>query len=197
MQSTKTNNRKALSLRVPASLAEKVESYAKTHGLRKTDAYVHFIEMGLNQDRQDIRASLSKIDDKLDALQTLLGGANTGTGATPLETQAALNAISKASTHYPGIKCALLFGSYARNQQNANSDIDIRLELDRSIGFNLHNLTSFSKMIEQETGKECDVITASTIKSRSPAQAIERDGVCAYERKEKRVETNPRSLRHD
>ncbi len=185
MQSTKANNRKALSLRVPASLAEKVESYAKTHGLRKTDAYVHFIEMGLDQDSQDIRASLSEIDDKLDALQTLLAGANTRTGAAPLETQIVLDAISRASAHYPGIERALLFGSYARNQQNADSDIDIRLELDRNAGFNLHDLASFSKMIEQVTGKECDVITASTIKSRSLAQAIERDGVCAYERKEK------------
>lgn len=93
--------------------------------------------------------------------------------------------ISKASAHYPGIKRALLFDSYARNQQDADSDIDIRLELDRCIGFNLHDLASFSKMIEQETGKERDVITASTIKNRSLTQAIERNGVCAYERKEK------------
>ena len=185
MQSTKANNRKALSLRVPASLAEKVEGYAKTHGLRKTDAYVHFIEMGLDQNSQDIRASLSEIDSKLDALQTLLGGASAETETAPLETQAVLDAISRASAHYPGIERALLFGSYARNQQDADSDIDIRLEIDRSAGFNLLDLASFSKMIEQETGKECDVITASTIKSQSLAQAIERDGVCAYERKEK------------
>lgn len=185
IQSTKANNRKALSLRVPASLAEKVESYAKTHGLRKTDAYVHFIKMGFDRDNQDIRASLSEIDSKLDALQTLLGGASAGTKTAPLETQVILDAISRASAHYPSIKRALLFGSYARNQQSADSDIDIRLEIDRSAGFNLHDLASFSKIIEQVTGKECDVITASTIKSRSLAQAIERDGVCAYERKEK------------
>lgn len=185
MQSTKANNRKALSLRVPASLAEKVEGYAKTHGLRKTDAYVHFIEMGLDQNSQDIRASLSEIDSKLDALQTLLGGASAETETAPLETQAVLKAICKTSAHYPGIKRALLFGSYARNQQTANSDIDIRLEVDREAGFNLHDLVSFTKIMEQETGRACDVITASTIKSRSLAQAIERDGVCAYERKEK------------
>lgn len=184
MQSTKANNRKALSLRVPASLAEKVEGYAKTHGLKKTDAYVHFIEMGLDQDSQDIRASLSEIDSKLDTLQALLGGAGAGTETVPLETEAVLDAISNASAHYPGIERALLFGSYARNQQNADSDIDIRLELDRSVGFNLHDLASFSKMIEQVTDKECDVITTSTIRNRSLARAIERDGVCAYERKD-------------
>lgn len=185
MQSTKANNRRALSLRVPASLAKKVESYAKAHGLRKTDAYIHFIEMGLDQDSQDIRAFLSEIDGKLDALQALLSDAGTETKIAPLETQAVLDAISRASAHYPGIERALLFGSYARNQQCADSDIDIRLELDRRVGFNLHDLASFSKMIEQVTNKECDVITASTIESRSLAQAIERDGVCAYERKEK------------
>lgn len=185
MQSTKTNNRRALSLRVPSSLAEKVESYAKTHGLRKTDAYVHFIEMGLNQDNQNIRTSLSEIDGKLDAIRAMLNDASAETKAVPLKTQAVIDAISRTSAHYPGIKRALLFGSYARNQQDADSDIDIRLEIDRSASFNLHDLASFSKMIERVTGKECDVITTSTIKSRSLAQAIERDGVCAYERKEK------------
>ena len=78
-----------------------------------------------------------------------------------------------------------MFGSYARNQQSADSDIDIRLEPYRSAGFNPHDLTSFSKMVEQKTGKECDVVTASEIKNRSLTQAIERDGACAYERKKK------------
>ncbi len=40
-------------------------------------------------------------------------------------------------------------------------------------------------MVEQKTGKECDVVTASEIKNRSLTQAIERDGACAYERKKK------------
>ena len=76
-----------------------------------------------------------------------------------------------------------MFGSYARNQQSVDSDI--RHELDRRASFNLHDLTSFSKMVEQKTGKECDVVTASEIKNRSLTQAIERDGACAYERKKK------------
>lgn len=182
MQSAATANRKALSLRVPHILAEKVEDYAKKHGLRKTDAYIHFLEAGLNQDDRDIRRALSGIDSKLDSLRALLNESNVASEQNALDTQAVLDAIADVASRYPGIKRAWLFGSFARNQQGPDSDIDIRLDLDRAVGFNLHDLASFSKMIEQETGRECDVITAREIKSKSFAAAIEQDGVCAYER---------------
>lgn len=102
-----------------------------------------------------------------------------------LTRQRVIESIAEIASRFPGIERAWLFGSFARNQQTTDSDIDIRLEVDREAGFNLHDLASFTKMIEQETGRACDVITASMIKSRSLAQAIEQDGVCAYERKEK------------
>lgn len=183
MKSTERNNRQSLSLRVPYALAEQVEAYARENNLRKTDAYIHFLEVGLRQNDCDVAASLAEMSGKLDTLYFLLNDGEAPAG-TPLEQQRVLEILAKVSERFPGIERTWLFGSYARNQQNADSDIDIRLELDQSTGFNLHDLASFSKMIEQETGKECDVITTSTIKSRSLAQAIERDGVCAYERKE-------------
>ena len=102
-----------------------------------------------------------------------------------LTRQFVVESTARIASRFPGIERAWLFGAFARNQQTTDSDIDIRLEVDREAGFNLHDLVSFTKMMEQETGRACDVITASTIKSRSLAQAIKRDGVCAYERKEK------------
>ena len=40
-------NRKPVSIRVPAPIAEAVESFAAEQGIRKTDAYLHFIQLGL------------------------------------------------------------------------------------------------------------------------------------------------------
>lgn len=156
----------------------------KKNNLRKTDAYIHFLEMGLERNDRDVVIALAEMDKKLDSLYSLLTNEEGDSVEISLGKQGALDAIAEVSSRFPGIERAWLFGSFARNQQTANSDIDIRLEIDRSASFNLHDLASFSKMIEQETGKECDVITASTVKSQSLAQAIERDGVCAYERKE-------------
>lgn len=182
MQNAATGNRKALSLRVPHALAEKVENYAREHGLRKTDAYIHFLEAGLNQDDWDIQKTLSGIDNKLDSLRALLSENNVALKQNELDTQMVLDAIADVASRFPGIERVWLFGSFARGQQGPGSDIDIRLELDRETGFNLHDLAYFSKMIEQATGRDCDVITSRTIKSESLAAAIERDGIRAYER---------------
>ena len=182
MPNVATGNRKALSLRVPHTLAEKVENYAKEQGIRKTDAYIYFLEAGLHQDSQNIQSALSDIDGKLDSLRALLSESGVALEQKTLDTKAVLDAISDVAARFPGIERAWLFGSFARNQQTPNSDIDIRLELMKNARFNLHDLASFSKMIEQATNRGCDVITSRTIKSASLAQAIEQDGVCAYER---------------
>ncbi len=185
MKSMKTSNRQALSLRVPHALAEQVEAYAQKNNLRKTDAYIHFLEMGLERNDRDVVIALAEMDKKLDSLYSLLTNEEGDSVEISLGKQGALDAIAEVSSRFPGIERAWLFGSFARNQQTANSDIDIRLEVDREAGFNLHDLVSFTKMMEQETGRACDVITAREIQSKSLALAIEKDGVCAYERKEK------------
>lgn len=40
-------NRVPVSLRIPPRIAEAVENYASANGVRKTDAYVHFLQLGL------------------------------------------------------------------------------------------------------------------------------------------------------
>lgn len=185
MESMKTNNRQALSLRVPYALAEQVEAYARKNNLRKTDAYIHFLEMGLERNERDIAMTLAEMDEKLDLLHSLLTNEERDSVEVSLGKQNVLDTIASISSRFPGIERAWLFGSFARNQQTTDSDIDIRLEVDREAGFNLHDLVSFTKMMKQETGRACDVITAREIQSESLALAIEKDGVCAYERKEK------------
>ena len=176
--------RTLVSLRVPRRLAEAVERYAKDNGLRKTDAYLHFLMDGLQGEQA------TKTDERLSGIQAQLeqapgeGAAEKESEARLLEFESVCRAISDSARDYPAIRRAYLFGSFARKQFGPQSDIDVRIEVDRSNGFNLHDLTHFMKRIEQQTGREVDVISADVIKNANLAAAIEREKVLVYEREE-------------
>lgn len=186
------NNRKALSLRVPADIAAEIESYALENGINKTDAYVHFLQVGLKHDAASNNATLESIDTKIDKVLSRLASSDARLGNSLPNRQEALDAIAEVSERYPGIERAWLFGSFARGQQREGSDIDVRLELDESHKFSLLDLASFAKLLEQATGLECDVITSRELKRESLALAVERDKVLAYERKDEQLGSNPR-----
>lgn len=186
------NNRKALSLRVPADIAAEIESYALENGINKTDAYVHFLQVGLKHDAASNNATLESIDAKIDKVLSRLASSDARLGNSLPNRQEALDAIAEVSERYPGIERAWLFGSFARGQQREGSDIDVRLELDESHKFSLLDLASFAKLLEQATGLECDVITSRELKRESLALAVERDKVLAYERKDEQLGSNPR-----
>lgn len=88
------------------------------------------------------------------------------------------------SAQFPAIKKAYLFGSFARGTFTDNSDIDIRVKLDRSIPFNLRDLAQYSKRIERVCGREVDVVSSKKIKNKQLEAAINQDKELVYERKE-------------
>lgn len=193
--------RKPVSLRIPAQIAEQVEAYGAECGLSKTDAYVHFLQAGLNQLQAEAsegatRNALEKTEEafaatqaKLDSLQDqlsealgLLKGEEAGGSAEKLEESEVRRIVAETAATYPAIARALLFGSFARGDFSDTSDVDIRIELDPSATFNLRDLSRFCKTVEQQTGRSVDVVSAQEIKNPSLALAIERDGVLVYER---------------
>lgn len=184
-----TENRRAVSLRIPRETASIIEDYASENALRKTDAYLHFLEEGIRgAASKDIRGSIDALSDKIDAMARLLKaeGANPDANQTPMLTIDAIRRIvSEVAATHPAIRKAWLFGSYARGTQTEESDIDIRIELDRSKRFNLHDLASAAKRIEQESGRPCDIVSATTIGNEDLARAIERDKVLLYDRQGK------------
>ena len=70
--------------------------------------------------------------------------------------------IEKIKQQYPyliseyGIKRIGLFGSYARNAQTEDSDIDIIAEFDKPIGL---KFIEFTEYLEEVLGKKTDVLT--------------------------------------
>jgi predicted nucleotidyltransferase len=181
-------SRALVSLRVPKQLAEQVEQYARDNGLRKTDAYLRFITKGLQNERDvDETSRLAEIQDSLNKVLDCLR-------PTKVETNAAAEregdydkvrtAVIEASQQFPAIRSAYLFGSFARKTYGPASDVDVRIEVERDKGFNLHDLAHFMKGIEQATGREVDVVSADVIKNQNLAAAIEREKVLVYEREE-------------
>lgn len=175
---TKTiRGRIPVSIRLPAELAKAVEAYADEHSLRKTDAYEHFLSIGLESASEPKETTnLDAISNKLDAVLSLLGA------PTVADRAEAIEAVQKTCELYPAVKQTYLFGSMARDEYSEASDIDLRVVLDRSIPFNLHDLAHLAKQIEHETKREVDIVSAEHIKNETLNAAIKRDGVLIYER---------------
>ena len=91
-------------------------------------------------------------------------------------------AVAQAASEFPAIERAYLFGSFARGTFGSDSDVDVRIEYDHGMSFNLHDVSQFGKRIEQATGREVDVVSADRIKKEGLAAAIERDKELVYER---------------
>lgn len=75
--------------------------------------------------------------------------------------------IQKIRTEYPyliseyGIRRIGLFGSYSRNEQTENSDIDIIAEFEKPIGL---KFIEFTEYLENILGRKTDVLTPEGVK---------------------------------
>jgi len=56
-----------------------------------------------------------------------------------------------------------IFGSFARNEQTAESDIDILVEFNRPVGYEFFKLQRF---LEKYLGKKIDLATKAMLKAR-------------------------------
>ena len=76
----------------------------------------------------------------------------------------------------------LLLYPIARGDAGPQSDVDLRLVLDRSEQFSLYDLARLQKALEKRLSREVDIITADKLKNQNLAMAIEQEGVTIYER---------------
>lgn len=203
MTSRVADARVSLSLRLPRRIVDEVEAYAAKHGVSKTEAFLHYTQLGIEHDKQ--RASLDSVSAQLDEVLSLLRGHDFDTqqrgtcgdgplsgrsaedgqlraGCLAMEAGRVRDAVAEVSSSYPAVLEAYLFGSFARGDYTDDSDVDIRLVLDRREPFTLRDLARFSKRIEQLTGRDADVVTATKVKNEALAAAIEREKVLVYER---------------
>lgn len=167
-----------VSIRLPRDIVDTIADFAESHHMTKTQAYEYFLRGALSGGGE---SQLKQISSKLDSVLSLLK--KEGSDERD-ERNRAIDGIRTVLRRFPAVKRAFLFGSFARGTFNTESDIDIRLDIDRRESFNLHDVAQCSKQIEQLTGRNVDLVTAAVIRNARLAEAIERDGVLIYEREE-------------
>lgn len=178
--STLPRNRISISLRLPESIASAISTYSEKHAIRKTDAYLHFLELGLaSSEKESSQNALEEIRSQTSEILSLLKAT---VAPDELSTETVLSIISSISKEYPAIEQAFLFGSFARGTQSSESDVDVQLILDRNERFNLRDLSRFAKRIEELTHRECDIVTADDLNDAEFAKNLEAERILAYER---------------
>ncbi len=68
-----------------------------------------------------------------------------------------------------GVQRIGLFGSYAKDEQTADSDVDVVAEFEKPIGF---EFVEFVEYLERILGKKVDVLTRSGIQSIRVARIV-------------------------
>lgn len=169
-----------LSLRLPKQVVETVDDYARVNRLSKTDAFLHFLQKGIDVEEGSASSErLSEIERQLEQIKEMLSRDKTSRA----ESQAAvLDLVRQEARGFSAIKRAYVFGSFARGDFDEQSDVDVRLDLDAAKPFSLRDLAQFQKGLERATGCSVDVVSAKNLKNENLAAAIEKDKVLAYER---------------
>lgn len=82
----------------------------------------------------------------------------------------------------PAVKRLYLFGSHARGDAQADSDVDFRAEIDRSCGFGMFDFGRLYGALKEAVGRAIDLVTADDLGSDAFARSVEKDKVLLYER---------------
>ncbi|MEO8149857.1 MAG: nucleotidyltransferase domain-containing protein [Bacteroidia bacterium] len=77
---------------------------------------------------------------------------------------------------------AWIFGSYARNQQNDNSDIDLMISFSKNSKITLFKYADMLLALEKITGRKVDLVEEGQIKYWAKAY-VEKDKILIYERR--------------
>lgn len=156
-----------LSVRVDASMKESFAELCEELGMTSSVAVNMFMRQMLRERSLPFVPSLSA--DRKEA--------ETGV----LTTEEIKAAVVSAACSRKAIRSVTLFGSYARRDARADSDIDLRIELDPTMTFGLFALSSFGEEIKEATGKNVDVVSSEQLRE-DIAQAIAEEGVVLYVR---------------
>lgn len=85
-------------------------------------------------------------------------------------------ALEELAPRY-GVSRAYLFGSYARGEQSASSDVDLVVELSRPLGFKRAELL---KVLEARLGCKVDLVFGESSLYTPVRERYERDKVAVY-----------------
>ena len=158
-----------LSVRVDSSIKDSFAELCEELGMTSSVAVNMFMRQMLRERSLPFVPSLGKS----------FASESAATGI--LDTAQIESAVREAASSIPAIKAVILFGSYARGEAHVDSDIDLRLEVDRERGFGLFALSAFGEAVRKETGRQVDLVSSDHLDD-DLAAVIEREGVILYDR---------------
>lgn len=176
MSSSTRERRKPVSFRIPLAELSKIEDYAAEQRISKSDALLYFLTKGIDADR-GISLQLDAIQETLnEALYLIKKGSKLQT------IDEVIDSVSSVVIDFPEVEKVHIFGSFARGDATAESDIDLRFEIEEGSSFSLFDLARIKELIEKRTGREVDIITVRDIRDGKLRQAIDREAKLIYER---------------
>lgn len=158
-----------LSVRVDSSIKDSFAELCEELGMTSSVAVNMFMRQMLRERSLPFVPSLGK------------SSASENVVADILDIAQIESAVREAASPIPAIKTVILFGSYARGEAHTDSDIDLRLEVDREQGFGLFALSAFGEAVRKETGRQVDLVSSDHLDG-DLAAVIEREGVILYDR---------------
>ena len=76
---------------------------------------------------------------------------------------------------------AWIFGSYARGEENAHSDVDLLIQFDHSTPIGLFSFARMHRELEERLGRKVDLVEEGTLRPAAAAAAA-KDLKMIYER---------------
>lgn len=92
--------------------------------------------------------------------------------------------VRKIAAEREEIESITLFGSYARGDATAGSDVDLRLVVCEDARMGAFALASLSEELRESLGRPVDLVTAEHLNDELQS-AVDREGVLIYERAQK------------
>ncbi len=88
--------------------------------------------------------------------------------------------FKRVLSRFPAVKKAWFFGSFARGEDDAESDIDILIDVPRDISFTLFDLADIQEQLSRFSWRRIDVVMARAMKA-SVKERIQHDLELFYE----------------
>lgn len=88
-------------------------------------------------------------------------------------------AVSAAALRARGVEAAYLFGSTARGEARADSDLDVFIDIAPDARFSLLDLAGVHRILNESIGRKVDVTTRDSLHPKLRGE-IERDAVRVF-----------------
>lgn len=161
-----------LSVRVDAGVKDSFAGLCEELGMTASVAVNMFMRQMLREQALPFVPSIATSDN---------GEREEMAARTVLLRSEIISAVDSVVREKPEIERVVLFGSYARDEATAQSDVDLRVEFVEGAVLGLFAMSGVASALKAALGRRVDIVTAEKLND-DLEDSIKRDGVVIYER---------------